>query len=76
MIDTDCLEERHASKDAFGDESSEEIDSPPGGRHADGDRDSNKKSRLHDQLPGKTRKGCTQCAADGHLAAADFRAYQ
>ena len=59
MIDTDCLEERHASKDAFGDESGEEIDSPPGGRHADRDRDSNKKSRFDDQLAGKTRKRCT-----------------
>ena len=72
MIETDCLEERHASQNSFGDKSGEEIDSSPGGRQAEGDRERNQKSRLHDQLASKTRKGRAQCAADGHLAAAAF----
>ena|ERR1700722_3578651 len=76
MIDTDGLEERHASNDALGDESCEKIDSPPGGPDANADRDSNKKSRFQDQLPGQTHKRCTQRAADGHLASSSLRSYQ
>ena len=73
VIEADGLEERHAAKDAFGDESGEEMDSSPGGGQAEGDGERDEKSRFDDQLAGKTREGCAQRAADGHLVAAVFR---